>query len=83
MRFIIPPMTLESAVTAVLNTCMHTMHNKLPWDDARQLLTQLMQDAFEMGKNQGRAEATPAVEQVVSTEPEEVKQIGESIDKLA
>ena len=54
MRFIISPMTTEDAVTTVLNTCMHTMDKKLPWNDARQLLTQLMQDAYDMGFNAGK-----------------------------
>ena len=71
MRFIIPPMTPEDAVTAVLNVCMHTMANKLPWDDARNLLMQLMQDAFDMGAAKAKEEVP------ISTTN------GEHVDKLA
>ncbi len=69
MRFIIPPMTPEEAVTSVLNVCMHTMNNKLPWDDARNLLMQLMQDSFEMGMAKAK-EPVPTAN-------------GEHVDKLA
>ena len=71
MRFIIPPMTPEEAVTVVLNTCMRTMANKLPWDDARNLLMQLMQDAYDMGVAKGK-------------EPPPIPTAnGEHVDKLA
>jgi hypothetical protein len=69
VRFIIPPMTPEDAVTTVLNTCMHTMANKLPWDDARILLSQLMEDAYQLGYAAGKTPVEPTAN-------------GEHVDKL-
>jgi hypothetical protein len=76
VRFIIPPMTPEDAVTTVLNTCMHTMDKKLPWDDARILLSQLMEDSYQLGYQKGKEDNIPAPEPIPPAS-------GDPIDKLA
>lgn len=53
MKYILPPMTPEQAATSVLNVCMHCFNNKQPWDEARNVLVQLFNDANEIGYSKG------------------------------
>lgn len=74
MKYILPPMTPEQAATSVLNVCMHCFNNKQPWDEARNVLVQLFNDANEIGYNKGLQDGQNAANKLAAQENETKKE---------